>query len=229
MGYYFRFNRKCDHFVKINGEGLKTPLPTFILDNARFAWDSNTSLNYLIRFRRTPSYSYRGLTFCLSTPPSILLLKRYLISTSNLHFLHHSIPQSGTINHVKRKRKRFFSANRKEAIMAKEMTRIEALNAAIEGNLTPEVVAKLKAMVDQLSKPVKKTETAEDRERAALVATAVETVKSFGEPVTTSWLMEHVKGIDNSQKAGAIMSIAIREGLIVKAYNEKGRPVYQAS
>ena len=114
--------------------------------------------------------------------------------------------------------------------MANEITRIEALGAAINGDLRPEVVEKLTAMHNQLRKSAKRKrgETKEDRERAALVAAAVAAIRENGAPVTTTWLMEHVKGVPTSQKAGAIMKIAIKNGDVIKTYNDKGKPVYSA-
>ncbi len=113
--------------------------------------------------------------------------------------------------------------------MTNGITRVEALQAAINGDLTPEVIDKLQAMIQTLSKPGKKTETKDDRERAALVAQAVETLK--GNPAVVcdaKWLCEHVTGITTTQKAGAIMRIAIAQGLVTKQYDGKGKPYYKA-
>ncbi len=112
--------------------------------------------------------------------------------------------------------------------MGNEITRVEALESAINGDLTPEVVEKLTAMLEQLRKPAKRTETKEDRERAALVEAAVAAVKAAGEPVNAKWVTENVNGITTTQKAGAIMRIAIQRGMVSKTYDNKGKPVYSA-
>lgn len=112
--------------------------------------------------------------------------------------------------------------------MANEITRVEALEAALNGDLRTEVIEKLTAMLEQLRKPAKKTETKEDHERATLVSAAVAAIREHGAPVTTSWLMEHVKGLPTSQKVGAIMRIAIKNGDVTKSYDDKGKPVYSA-
>lgn len=112
--------------------------------------------------------------------------------------------------------------------MEKEITRVEAIEAAINGDLRPEVVKKLTIMLEVLRKPAKKTETKEDRERAALVNAAVAAIRENGTPVTTSWLMENVPGLMTTQKVGAIMRIAIKNGEVTKTYDDKGKPVYSA-
>ncbi len=108
------------------------------------------------------------------------------------------------------------------------ITRVEALEAALNGDLNEQVVAKLKAMIAQYQKPTKKTETKEDKERAELVTAAVTAIKNAGHPVNTTWLMENVKGILTTQKAGAIMRIAIKNGDVTKTYDDKGKPIYSA-
>ena len=112
--------------------------------------------------------------------------------------------------------------------MGSEITRVEALEAALNGDLRPEIVEKLTVMLEQLRKPSKKKETKEDRERAALVNAAVAAIREHGAPVTTTWLMEHVKGLGSSQKVGAIMRTAIKNGDVIKSYDDKGKPVYSA-
>lgn len=112
--------------------------------------------------------------------------------------------------------------------MSENITRVEAIEAAINGDLRPEVVEKLTAMLDQLRKPAKRGETKEDRERAALVNAAVAAIRGAGTPVTTTWLMENVPGLMTTQKVGAIMRIAIKNGEVTKTYDDKGKPVYSA-
>ena len=113
--------------------------------------------------------------------------------------------------------------------MGNGITRVEAIEAALNGDLNAEVVEKLRAMIDQFNKPAKKTETKEDRERVALVAAAVEAIKNHPDAVCSAqWLMEHVNGITTTQKAGAIMRIAIAQGNVTKHYDAKGKPYYKA-
>ncbi len=113
--------------------------------------------------------------------------------------------------------------------MADEITRVEALEAALNGDLNEAVVAKLNSMIKQLKKPAKRTETKEDRERATLVATAIETIKANPDAICDAkWICENVKGIMSTQKAGAIMRIAIAQGSITKHYDAKGKPYYKA-
>lgn len=113
--------------------------------------------------------------------------------------------------------------------MGNGITRVEAIEAALNGDLNDEVVAKLRSMIDQFNKPAKKGETKEDRERALLVKVAIEAIKNHPDAVCNAhWLMEHVNGITTTQKAGVIMRIAIAQGNVTKHYDAKGKPYYKA-
>ena len=100
------------------------------------------------------------------------------------------------------------------------VTRASVLATALEleGIWNAEELEVLQKMYASVTKPRKKSEepTKTQLVNANLAAKLVEAMKSYGEPVTTKWIMEHVNGIMTSQKAVAVIKAAGES--IVKFY-----------
>jgi len=104
--------------------------------------------------------------------------------------------------------------------MAKNnVTRKDAIAAAI-ALFEPDApeVAVLQKMLDSLNKPRKKSDAPSKSriENLALLDDAVSKIAANGEPVTSKWLTEHVRGILTTQKAAAVMRLGVETGKINK-------------
>lgn len=108
----------------------------------------------------------------------------------------------------------------------KKMTRVEALNIALETVENTEAREILRKMIEQLSKPRKKAEgpskTRRDNERLAHEMAAA--IAEHGEKVTPKWVTEHVRGILTPQKAVAVAKVAEELELITKS--KEGKVTY---
>jgi len=120
---------------------------------------------------------------------------------------------------------------KKGAIMAKNtITRAEVLTAVVNGDFDTlaredarEVAAK---MLASITKPrVKSGEPSKAAKENARLAAEVLKVMPEGEPVLTSWIMEHVNGIMTSQKCTKVMAVLISAGKVEKVEKVKGRYV----
>lgn len=109
-------------------------------------------------------------------------------------------------------------AERRYNMAEKKMTRVEALNIALETVENVEAREVLKKMVEQLSKPRKKNEgpSKAHRENEKLAAEMVAAITEKGEPVTSKWVCEHVRFITTPQKCTAVARIAIENGELVR-------------
>lgn len=107
----------------------------------------------------------------------------------------------------------------------KKMTRVEALTIALETCENEEAREVLTKMVAQLSKPRKKAEGPSKArlENERLLAEAIEAIEAKGEPVTSKWLMEHVRGLMTPQKVTAVAKIGIEAGSLIR--NKEGKTV----
>lgn len=126
--------------------------------------------------------------------------------------------------------------------MKKTVTRVAMIEAAIKAfelleseNLLPEITAlpaseyvevAQKMLASLSKKPEKKpSKAALDNER---LAHEVALVMPEGEPVLTSWIMEHCKGITTPQKATVVMRVLIEKGRVEKVPNfQKGYVGYK--
>lgn len=108
----------------------------------------------------------------------------------------------------------------------KKMTRVEALNIALETVENAEAREVLTKMVEQLSKPRKKAEgpSKARRDNERLAHDMAEAITAHGEKVTPKWVTEHVKGIMTPQKAVAVAKVAEELGLIAKT--KEGKATY---
>lgn len=108
----------------------------------------------------------------------------------------------------------------------KKMTRVEALNIALETVENTEAREVLTKMVEQLSKPRKKAEgpSKARRDNERLAHDMAEAITAHGEKVTPKWVTEHVKGIMTPQKAVAVAKVAEELGLIAKT--KEGKATY---
>lgn len=114
--------------------------------------------------------------------------------------------------------------------MKKSVTRVAMIETAIKAfqlleaeNLLPEITllpaseyaeVAQKMLVSLSKKPEKKpSKAALDNER---LAHEVAMVMPEGEPVLTSWIMEHVKGIATPQKCAAVMRVLVEKGRVEK-------------
>ena len=126
--------------------------------------------------------------------------------------------------------------------MAKKntITRAEALTAAIylmelAGNETintdnatnwNEAAEVLRKMLASITKPREKSnEPSKAAKENIRLAGEVLKVMPEGEPVLTSWIMEHVRGIMTSQKCTKVMAVLISAGKVEKVEKVKGRYV----
>lgn len=113
----------------------------------------------------------------------------------------------------------------------KKMTRKEALVIAIdhmrddaledpqgEFSNVAEAVEVLNKMLEQVSKPRKKSDAPSKarRENEKLLADVIAAIEEKGEPVTSKWLTEHVRGLMTPQKVTAVAKIGIDNGSLVR-------------
>jgi hypothetical protein len=115
----------------------------------------------------------------------------------------------------------------------KKMTRVEALNVVLgatregfEAEEMTEAREVLRKMVEQLSKPRKKSEgpSKARRENEILAHALAEAIEAHGEKVTPKWVTEHVKGILTPQKAVAVAKVAEELELVKKS--KEGKTTY---
>lgn len=117
------------------------------------------------------------------------------------------------------------------------ITRAEALAMAIElfeqressmfddelQNMAAETLRKMHASI---TKPREKNnEPSKAAKENVRLAAEVLKVMPEGEPVLTSWIMEHVNGIMTSQKCTKVMQVLISAGKVEKVAKVKGRYV----
>jgi hypothetical protein len=120
--------------------------------------------------------------------------------------------------------------------MAKKLTvtRAEALEAAIalvkqvatedDARNWPEIAEVLGKMHASITKPREKSnEPSKAAKENIRLAGEVLKVMPEGEPVLTSWIMEHVNGIMTSQKCTKVMQVLISAGKVEKVEKVKGR------
>ena len=82
----------------------------------------------------------------------------------------------------------------------------------------------LRKMHASITKPrVKSNEPSKAAKENARLAAEVLKVMPTGEPVLTSWIMEHVNGILTSQKCTKVMEVLIKAGKVEKVAKVKGR------
>ena len=115
----------------------------------------------------------------------------------------------------------------------KKMTRAQALTIAMsvieDKGDTPELVeahAVLGKMLASITKPrAKSDEPSKAAKENIRLAGEVLKVMPEGEPVLTSWIMEHVRGIMTSQKCTKVMEVLISAGKVERVEKVKGRYV----
>ena len=71
-----------------------------------------------------------------------------------------------------------------------------------------------------------KRPTKEQIQALAMMKDAVAQMREFGEPVGTSWIMEHVQYCTSSQKATSLMRKAMNLNLVKKVDSVKGKVQY---
>ena len=104
------------------------------------------------------------------------------------------------------------------------ITRAAALSYAIEHCDNSDVAEVLRKMHASITKPrVKSNEPSKAAKENARLAAEVLKVMPTGEPVLTSWIMEHVNGILTSQKCTKVMEVLIKAGKVEKVAKVKGR------
>lgn len=108
----------------------------------------------------------------------------------------------------------------------KKMTRVEALNIALETVENTEAREVLRKMVEQLSKPRKKAEgpSKARRDNERLAHDMADAIAAKGERVTSKWVTEHVRGIMTPQKATAVARVGIDLGLLTR--EKEGKVIY---
>lgn len=122
-------------------------------------------------------------------------------------------------------------ANKKNTI-----TRAEALEATIalvkqvatedDSHNWVEIAEVLGKMHASITKPREKSnELSKAAKENIRLAGEVLKVMPEGEPVLTSWIMEHVNGIMTSQKCTKVMAVLISAGKVEKVEKVKGRYV----
>lgn len=113
--------------------------------------------------------------------------------------------------------------------MAKNLTitRAEVLTAVVKGDYetlaredAKECAAKMLASITKTRKSDEPSKAAKENAR---LAGEVLKVMPEGEPVLTSWIMEHVNGIMTSQKCTKVMQVLISAGRVEKVEKVKGR------
>jgi hypothetical protein len=116
------------------------------------------------------------------------------------------------------------------------ITRAQALQAAIalakrvatedDSYRWTEVAEVLTKMYASITKPREKSnEPSKAAKENIRLAGEVLKVMPEGEPVLTSWIMEHVNGIMTSQKCTKVMAVLISAGKVEKVEKVKGRYV----
>lgn len=107
----------------------------------------------------------------------------------------------------------------------KKMTRKEALEIAIAAVENEEATEVLSKMLEQVSKPRKRAEgpSKARRENERLLADVISAIEDKGEPVTSKWITEHVRGLLTPQKVTAVAKIGIENGSLVR--NKEGKTV----
>lgn len=105
----------------------------------------------------------------------------------------------------------------------KKMTRVEALSIALESVENAEAREVLHKMIEQLSKPRKKSDAPSKarRENEVLAHALAEAIEAHGDKVTPKWVTEHVKGILTPQKAVAVAKVAEELELVKKSKDGK--------
>ena len=84
----------------------------------------------------------------------------------------------------------------------------------------------LRKMLASITKPREKSnEPSKAAKENIRLAGEVLKVMPEGEPVLTSWIMEHVRGIMTSQKCTKVMAVLISAGKVEKVEKVKGRYV----
>ena len=122
--------------------------------------------------------------------------------------------------------------------MAKKLTvtRAEALELAIKcmqdtdwvddevAAYMADAIEALRKMLASITKPREKSnEPSKAAKENVRLAAEVLKVMPAGEPVLTSWIMEHVRGIMTSQKCTKVMQVLIAAGKVEKVEKVKGR------
>lgn len=114
------------------------------------------------------------------------------------------------------------------------ITNAQALTAAVELATNAgmeDLAAKLAHMAEIASKPRKgsdkKTPTKNQIANMEMAKEAVEKMRGFGEPVSSKWVMENVRYVTSTQKATAIMGVAMAQGWVIKGESIKGSARYQ--
>lgn len=119
--------------------------------------------------------------------------------------------------------------------MAKNtITRAEALEATItlvkqiatedDSRNWSEIAEVLGKMHASITKPREKSnEPSKAAKENIRLAGEVLKIMPEGEPVLTSWIMEHVRGIMTSQKCTKVMAVLIDAGKVEKVAKVKGR------
>jgi hypothetical protein len=116
------------------------------------------------------------------------------------------------------------------------ITRAQALEAAIalvkhvatedDSRNWGEVAEVLIKMHASITKPREKSnEPSKAAKENIRLAGEVLKVMPEGEPVLTSWIMEHVRGIMTSQKCTKVMEVLIKAGKVEKVAKVQGRYV----
>lgn len=102
------------------------------------------------------------------------------------------------------------------------ITRADAIAFAIkacEGNA--EVVDVLTKIHAQLTAPRKKSVSKARLANENLAAKVRDAISANGDGVTSKWLVEHIEGIDTTQKAAAVARVAVELGYIHKCVDGK--------
>lgn len=125
------------------------------------------------------------------------------------------------------------------------MTRKEALHTLIEiaeewrsqnfeddelaGSHTEEAIAVAQKMIASIEKQSNKPKTPSKTrlENEKLADDLVGEMVAIDKPVDTKWITEHVRFVTNSQKANAVVKIAIEKGDIVREMDEKKHVWYR--
>jgi len=102
------------------------------------------------------------------------------------------------------------------------ITRADAIAFAIEACAdNPEVVAVLTKMHAQLTAPRKKSVSKARLANEHLAEKVRDAISANGDGVSSKWLVEHVEGIDTTQKAAAVARVAVELGYIHKNVDGK--------
>ena len=124
--------------------------------------------------------------------------------------------------------------------MADKMTRKEALEFAIDnivancgddlkkcgGDKAIEVIERMIASIDKQANRPKGTSKAR-LINEKLADDLVGAMVAYDAPVNTKWITEHVKFVTTSQKANAVVKVAIEKGDIVRTVDEKKHVWYR--